>query len=80
MAGNKQYAEVLVNGKTGSRHIPLINSIPYVKDYLDEHPFRTVPNSPLICGFGKSLGKFMKEILTFGGFIKNTKLNTFQGY
>jgi hypothetical protein len=22
--GNKQYAEVLVNGKTGSRHIPLI--------------------------------------------------------
>jgi integrase/recombinase XerD len=27
----KQYAEVLVNGKTGSRHIPLIQSIPYVK-------------------------------------------------
>jgi integrase len=26
-AGNYQYAEVLVNGKTGSRHIPLINSI-----------------------------------------------------
>jgi hypothetical protein len=31
-AGNKQYAEVLVNGKTGSRHIPLIQSIPYIKD------------------------------------------------
>jgi integrase len=30
--GGKQYAEVLVNGKTGSRHIPLIQSIPYVKD------------------------------------------------
>ncbi len=30
-AGNKQYAEVLVNGKTGSRHIPLIDSIPYLK-------------------------------------------------
>jgi integrase len=27
-AGNRQYAEVLVNGKTGSRHIPLINAIP----------------------------------------------------
>jgi integrase len=38
-AGDKQYAEVLVNGKTGSRHIPLINSLPYIKDYLDqEHP------------------------------------------
>ena len=37
--GNYQYAEVLVNGKTGSRPIPLIDSIPYLKDYLDhEHP------------------------------------------
>ena len=30
----KQYAEVLVNGKTGSRHIPLIQSIPYIKEWL----------------------------------------------
>jgi integrase len=30
---DRQYAEVLVNGKTGSRHIPLINSLPYIKDY-----------------------------------------------
>jgi integrase len=37
-ADAKQYAECLVNGKTGSRHIPLINSIPYIKDWLDAHP------------------------------------------
>ena len=37
--GNYPYAEVLFSGKTGSRHIPLINSIPYVKDWLDHgHP------------------------------------------
>lgn len=30
----KQYAEILVNGKTGSRHIPLINSIPHIKDWI----------------------------------------------
>jgi integrase/recombinase XerD len=55
---NYQYAEVLVNGKTGSRPIPLINSIPYVKDYLDhEHPQSSNPNAPLICGIGKSLGR-----------------------
>ena len=30
----KQYAEVLVNGKTGTRHIPLFNSVPYLKDWL----------------------------------------------
>jgi integrase len=49
--GSYQYAETLVNGKTGSRPIPLIDSIPYVKDYLDhEHPQPSNPNSPLICG------------------------------
>ena len=47
-AGNCQYAEVLVNGKTGGRYIPLINSIPYVKDYLDhEHPMSANPKQYL---------------------------------
>jgi integrase/recombinase XerD len=55
--GNRQYAEVLVNGKTGSRHIPLINSIPYVKDWLDQHPQQGNLNAPLICGYSKSLGR-----------------------
>jgi len=59
MAGDRQYAEILVNGKTGTRHIPLINSIPYLKDWLDDHPHRTNPNSALFCGFGKSLGRAM---------------------
>jgi hypothetical protein len=57
----RQYAEVLVNGKTGSRSIPLINSIPYVKDYLDhEHPQPGNPNAPFICGVGKSLGRHVR--------------------
>jgi integrase len=59
--GNYQYAEVLVSGKTGSRPIPLIDSIPYLKDYLDhEHPQPSNPNSPLICGTGKGLGRHIK--------------------
>ena len=56
--GTRQYAEVLVNGKTGSRHIPLIDSIPYVKDYLDhEHPQPSNPNAIFISGIRKSLGR-----------------------
>lgn len=55
---NYQFAECVVNGKTGSRPIPLIDSIPYLKDYLDhEHPQPRNPNSPLICGTGKGLGR-----------------------
>jgi integrase len=57
-AGNKQYAEVLVNGKTGSRHIPLIQSLPYVKEWLSNHPSRNNPNSPLFVGLARnSMGK-----------------------
>ncbi len=57
-ADDKQYAEVLVNGKTGSRHIPLINSLPYIKDYLDQgHPQPNNSNAPLYSGERKSLGR-----------------------
>jgi integrase len=58
---NYQYAEIFLNGKTGSRHIPLFNSLPYLKDYLsNEHPFPANPNSLLICGIDKSLGRCIK--------------------
>jgi integrase/recombinase XerD len=50
----KQYAEVLVNGKTGVRHIPLIQSIPYIKDWLSDHPSRNNPNTPLFVGLGRN--------------------------
>jgi integrase len=56
-SGDYQYAKVLLNGKTGSRNIPLISSIPYLKDWIDQHPQAGNPNSPLICGQGKSLGR-----------------------
>jgi integrase/recombinase XerD len=60
-----QYAEVLVNGKTGSRPIPLIQSIPYVKDWLSHHPSRNNPNSPLFVGLGKN-GMGRKQLTLTG--------------
>ena len=56
-SGDHQYAEVLLNGKTGSRNIPLISSIPYLKDWIGQHPQSGNPNSSLICGLGKKLGR-----------------------
>jgi integrase len=58
---NKQYAEILVNGKTGNRSIPLIDSIPYIKDWIGQHPHSGNPNSILLCGFGKSVGRKLNE-------------------
>jgi hypothetical protein len=46
--GNKQSAEVLVNSKTGSRHIS------YVKEWLSNHLCRNNPNSPLFVGLGRN--------------------------
>ena len=57
-AGNNQYAEVLVNGKTGTRHLPLIESLPYVKEWLEQHPQRSNPNAYFICSMDrKKVGK-----------------------
>jgi integrase len=43
---NKQYAEVLIKGgKTKSRTVPLIDSIPYVKELISNHPCGTNPES-----------------------------------
>jgi hypothetical protein len=47
-----------VNGKTGTRPIPLIDSIPYIKDWItNHHPQAGNPSSILLCGFGKSLNR-----------------------
>jgi integrase/recombinase XerD len=53
----RQYGEILINGKTGTRHIPLIDSIPYIKDWISQHPQGSNPNAILLSGFGKSLNR-----------------------
>jgi hypothetical protein len=59
-ADNKQYAEVLISGKTGSRSIPLFDSIPYLKDWISSHPQPGNPNALLFSSlshrtFGRKL-------------------------
>jgi len=60
--GKYQYAEVLVNGKTGSRHIPLIQSIPYIKDWLSNHPRRNNPNCQIFVGLGRRSNMGRKQL------------------
>jgi integrase/recombinase XerD len=45
----KQYAQITVNGKTGTRNIPLFSCIPYIKDWISSgHPTAGNPNAYLI--------------------------------
>ncbi|HSF52072.1 MAG TPA: hypothetical protein VLA74_15040 [Nitrososphaeraceae archaeon] len=41
--------EIPYEAKTGTGPILLTTSFPYVRDWLNEHPFRNEPNSRLIC-------------------------------
>ena len=42
----KQYAELVIKqGKTGGRTVPLIDSIPYIKSWISDHPSGTNPDS-----------------------------------
>jgi hypothetical protein len=41
--------EVPYEAKTGSGPILLTFSFPYVRDWLNEHPFKNEPNSRLVC-------------------------------
>jgi integrase len=45
-------AQIIVDGKTGSRRIRLISSTPVLANWLENHPLRDNPNSLLWVGIG----------------------------
>ncbi len=49
-----QYAEVLLSGKTKTRTVPLLSSIPYVKEWINDHPFGQNNNSWLFVALSKN--------------------------
>jgi integrase/recombinase XerD len=44
----KQYGEILVNGKTGTRSLKLTYSVPFVKKWIEQHPQRANASAVLI--------------------------------
>ena len=67
-----QYAEVEIKGgKTGTRIVPLIDSIPYVKDWIENgHPNGNNPDSWLFVSLAKTNFGFK---LTYDGLLKHFK-------
>jgi hypothetical protein len=49
-----QYAEIHVSGKTHDRTLPLIDSIPHVKEWLEAHPMSTNKEAPLFVSISKA--------------------------
>ncbi len=61
-----QFAEVrITGGKTGSRTVPLIDSLPYLKEWLQEHPTNSNQDSWIFISQGNNHGsKFTYEGLS----------------
>ncbi|HET7284992.1 MAG TPA: hypothetical protein VFI70_09930 [Nitrososphaeraceae archaeon] len=77
--GTQQYAEVLINGKTGSRHIPLFVSVPYIKDWIDSHPQKNNKNTYLISTLNRQSKNFGNKMGSdsLNGIYRNYKLHFF---
>jgi integrase len=58
---------VLVDGKTGPRRIPVIDSTPYLAEWIENHPFKSDPNSYLWVGIG-TVGR--NNMLSYAAFRK----------
>ena len=70
--------EIPYEAKTGSGPILLTLSFPYVRDWLNEHPFKNEPNASLICSLGtgspitsNSLWTMMKQRIRITRLLQN---------
>ena len=70
-----QYAEVhITKSKTKPRTLPLIFSIPYVKDWIDSHPFANNPDAFLFVSHSdRNFGKRLSENALYKLYVLNYK-------
>lgn len=75
----KQYAEVHIKeSKTKPRTLPLIFSVPYIKEWIELHPFANNNNSWLFVSLGdRSLGKQLTENGLYRQYIRSYRQKFF---
>jgi len=44
---HKDYASVMLRGKTGPRRVPVVAAVPYLALWIDHHPDKSNPDAPL---------------------------------
>jgi integrase len=70
-----RYAEIVVNGKTGERVVPLIDSIPYVTQWISNHPQGSNREAILIpniqTGKAMHVNAMMKSYMKYKEYFKS---------
>lgn len=69
-ANGIQYGEILVSGKTKARTLPLITSMPYVKDWLLNHPTGENTESWLFVSLSNNQNRNLGKKLSRDGLLK----------
>jgi site-specific recombinase XerD len=49
---DKEVTRITLDGKTGMRRVPLVDSTPYLADWVENHPLKDNPNAPLWISIG----------------------------
>jgi integrase len=68
-----QYAEILVSGKTKPRTLPLFSSIPYIKEWLLDHPTADNPESWIFISQSNNQKNNIGKKLTRDALLKHYK-------
>lgn len=48
----QELTRITINGKTGPRRIPLLDSTPYLAEWMENHPLKSDPSAPLWISLG----------------------------
>jgi len=56
----ERMTRIIVHGKTGPRRVPLIDSTPYIAEWLENHPFRNDPEAYLWVTLAREKNKFLE--------------------
>jgi integrase/recombinase XerD len=76
---DKHGGKIKVDGKTGTRSILLVKCVPYLTRWINDHPFRNNPESPMfIILYGKTFGNrinYMGFRRILGKRVKQAKLS-----
>jgi len=88
LAFEDKVTRIMLEGKTGTRRVPLIDSTPYLAEWLDHHPLRNKPSSPLWIGVGNvgrderleysALRKMLRVIAGRAGIKKDVNPHNFR--
>ncbi len=84
---NGDVTHVTLNGKTGLRKIPIMNSIPYLTRWIEQHPARKNPKAKVFCALMTNhekalsyniINQILRKVADKSGIVKKVNPHNFR--